>query len=145
MPIVTKPDETLWIDVDALSEVDALRARLAELGVPVTVLVPDLACDAIVEEVDWSELYPKIVPRNGPEPGIIVDPAEIPVDHTLLLAAHDTSQILPGRAVTIVLSLIHGPAPKCLGKIISPRDPQPRDPRLYPAKPPRTQRSKTLT
>jgi hypothetical protein len=143
MPIITNPNGTLWIDVDALSEVDALRERLTELGVPVTVVVPDVACDVIVEEVDWSELYPRIVPRNGPEPGIIVDPTEIPVDHTLLLAAHDTAQILPGRSVTTVLSLIHGPTPPCLGKIISPRDLQPRDPRLYPAKPPRTRRPET--
>jgi hypothetical protein len=111
MPIVENPDGTLWIDIDALSEVDVVRTRFTELGARVTALVPDPTCCVTVEEIEWGALYPKIVPRNGPEPGIIVDPAVIPDGHTLLLTVHDTAEILPGRAVTIVLSLIRGPAP----------------------------------
>jgi hypothetical protein len=95
MPIVDNPDGTLWIDIDALSEVDAVRTRLTELGARVTALVPDPTCGVTVEEIEWVKLYPKIVARNGPEPGIIVEPAEIPDGHTLLLTVHDTAQFCP--------------------------------------------------
>lgn len=143
MPIVEYPDGTLWIDVDELSEVDPVRTRLMGLGARVTAFVPDPTCGVTVEEVDWVEPYPKIVPRNGPEPGIIVAPAEIPDGHTLLLTVHDMAGILPGREVTTVLSLIRGPSPACLGKIVSRRQPHPRDPRLRPAMPPQARSSET--
>jgi hypothetical protein len=55
MPVVENPDGTLWIDVDEISEVDAVRRRLGELGVPVTALVPDPDCAVSVEEVEWGE------------------------------------------------------------------------------------------
>jgi hypothetical protein len=141
MPIVENRDGTLWIDVHELSEIDAVRTRLTELGARVTALVPDPTCGVTVEEVDWVELYPKIVPRNGPEPGIIVDPAEIPEGHTPLLTVHDMAGVLPGCAVTMVLSLVRGAAPPCVGKIVSRRHPRPRDPRLRPARPPRARSS----
>ena len=143
MPIIENPDGTLWIDIDEIPEVDGVRTRLTELGAPVTALVPDSTCGVAVEEVDWADLYPKIVPRNGPEPGIIVEPAEIPEDHTLLLTVHDMTAVLRGRDVTTVLSLIGGPVPPCVGKIVSRRQPRPRDPRLRPARPPRTRFSET--
>ena len=121
------PTGTLWIDVKDLSEVDAVRERLTQLGVPVTCPVPDPDCDLAVEEVDWGELYPRIVPRNGPEPGIIVQPTEIPEGHTLLLATQTMPAPRPGHhpKVVQVLRLIRGPAPTRVG-----------GPRLYPARPP---------
>ena len=134
MPIVENPDGTLWIDIDATSEVDAIRRRLSGLGVSVTALVPDPACGVTVEEVAWGDLYPKIVSRNGPEPGIVVQPAAIPPDHTLLLAANTMAGAPRGREVVVVLSLIRGPAPACYGKVIT-RAPPPGGPRVGPARP----------
>ncbi len=130
MPVVENPDGTLLIDIEHMSEVDGVRSRLGELGVPVTALVPDPDCEAGIEEVEWGELYPKIVTRNGPEPGIIVDPAQIPGGHVLLLE----TQPMPEpprprprqwREVVQVLRLIRGPAPARYGS-----------PRLYPARAP---------
>jgi hypothetical protein len=130
MSVVENPDGTLWIDIDEAPAVDAIRRRLSELGVPVTALVPDPNCRVTVEEVEWSDLYPKIVPRNGPEPGIIVQPSEIPPDHTLLLAAHTMSGAPHRRGVVTVLTLIRGPAPSCIGKIITSVRPVADEPRL---------------
>ena len=45
------PDGTLWLDVGDLFEVDAVRARLSELGVRATVLVADSTCATVVDEV----------------------------------------------------------------------------------------------
>ena len=87
MPITENSDRTLWIDIDELSDVEAVHAKLVALGVPVTALILDPTCDVIVNEMMWSDAYPEIVPRNGPEPGIIVDPSRIPAGHTLLLEA----------------------------------------------------------
>ena len=84
MPIRENNDRTLWIDINELSEVEAVQTKLVELGVPVTALIPDPTCDVIVNEGTWSDAYPEIVPRNGHEPGIIVDPSRIPDGHTLL-------------------------------------------------------------
>jgi hypothetical protein len=127
VPIVENPDATLWIDIDDISEVDAVQKRLSELGVPVAARAPDPGCDVALNEVEWSELYPRIVPRNGPEPGIIVAPAEIPEGHTLLLV----NQLMPGPRpghepkVVRMLSLIRGPAPPRFG---SPHMRLPRPP-----------------
>lgn len=134
MPVVDSPDGTLWIDVDDLSEVDAVRTRLRELGVQVTALVPDAACETVVEEVSWSELYPKIVPRNGPEPGIIVQPAAIPEGHTLLIGVHSINRGRSARSVVMVLSLIRGPAPRCYREVVRPPLPPLHDSRLAHAK-----------
>jgi hypothetical protein len=46
-----------------------------------------------------ADVYPKIVPRNGPEPGIVVDPTQIPNGHALVLAV----QPLVAPAVTPTL------------------------------------------
>jgi hypothetical protein len=125
MPIIENPDGTLWIDVDEMSEIDAIRTRLTELGGRMTALVPDPTCDVTVEEVEWADLYPKIVPRNGPEPGIIVQPAEIPEGHTLLLATQTMTGAPRGHEIVVVLRLIRGPAP-----------PRFANPRLRAASPP---------
>ena len=103
--MVENPDGTLWIDIHDMSEVDPIRRRLSELGVSVTALVADPTCGVTVEEVRWGDLYPKIVPRNGPEPGIIVAPGEIPPGHTLLLGAHTVAGAPHQPKLVIVLSL----------------------------------------
>jgi hypothetical protein len=138
MPVVENPDGTLWIDVDDIAEVGAVRKQLTELGVRVSALVPGPTSDVAVEEAEWSDLYPRIVPRNGPEPGIIVQPTDIPEEHALLLGAHTLRGIEQGPKVVLVLSLIRGTAPRCNGKVISRSLPGSSDPRLRPARPPRS-------
>jgi hypothetical protein len=73
VPLVENPAGTLWIGIERLSEVEPVNKRLATLGVPIAALLPDADCDVPVREVDWRDLYPRIVPRNGPEPGILVE------------------------------------------------------------------------
>ncbi|HTP29892.1 MAG TPA: hypothetical protein VMK12_30065 [Anaeromyxobacteraceae bacterium] len=136
MPVVENPDGTLWLDVEDVSEAEAVRLGLTSLGVRVTALVPDTTCGTTVEEVSWTELYPRIVPRNGPKPGITVEPAAIPEGHTLLVGVHTIDGLRNGREIVIVLSLIRGLAPPCYSKVISPPLPAPSDPRLYPARAP---------
>src|SRR5579863_7296155 len=85
MPLVENSDGTLWIDINDMSEVDEVQAKLVALGVRVAAVIPDAGCDVAVKEVQWTEAYPKIVPRNGPEPGIVVDPTQIPDGHALVL------------------------------------------------------------
>jgi hypothetical protein len=113
-----------------------MRTRLAALDKRVTLLVPDPGCGVAVEEIECGDRYPKIVPRNGPEPGIIVQPAEIPDGHTLLLGAHAMDRAPDGHKAVLVLSLIVGQAPPCFGKI-KRRGPPPNDPQLRLASPPR--------
>jgi hypothetical protein len=136
MPIVENADNTLWIDVENSSEVGAIRARLQELAVPVTILVPDPACGVTVREAHWVDSYPRIVPRNGPEPGITVDPAEIPQAHTLLITVHTMPDATVHRKVVMVLNLIEGSRPPGVAKIITRDGRGPSDLRLRPAKPP---------
>jgi len=136
MPLVENSDGTLWIDINDMSKVEEVQAKLVALGVRVAAVIPDAGCDAAVKEVQWSDAYPKIVPRNGPEPGIIVDPTQIPDGHALVLAVQ---QVIgpdrdPGETV-IVMYLIEGPPPDRLGRVIG-RPAPPPPPGLYRAKPP---------
>jgi hypothetical protein len=135
MPIAENSDGTLWIDIKEPYEVDEVQAKLVALGVRVAAVIPDPACDVAVKDVAWSDAYPMIVPRNGPEPGIIVDPTQIPDDHALVLAVRPL--VGPDRDpdTVIVLHLIEGPPPSRVGRIIGrPLPPPPTG--LRRAKPP---------
>jgi hypothetical protein len=81
-----------------------------------------------VKEVQWSEVYPKIVPRNGPEPGIVVDPTQIPDGHALVLAVQPL--IGPDRdpETVIVLYLIEGPPPRIVWIFWVSALPEPKHP-----------------
>jgi hypothetical protein len=67
MPLVENAAGRLWIDVEDSSEVGAIRSRLRELLLRVTIRVPDLACGVSVQEANWVDSYLRIVPRNGPQ------------------------------------------------------------------------------
>jgi hypothetical protein len=135
MPTAENPDGTLWIDIRHSVEVDSIRRWLSGLGVPVTALVADPACEVPVEEVAWGDLYPKMVPRNGPEPGVIVQPAEIPPHHTLLLAVNRMDGAPNDRELVVMLRLVRGPAPPCYGRVVTRARPQAKDLPLRPARP----------
>jgi hypothetical protein len=135
MPLVENDDGTLWIDINEMTEVDEVQAKLVALGVRVAAVIPDDECEVTVNEVQWADVYPKIVPRNGPEPGIIVDPSQIPDGHALLLAV--LPLIAPDRdpETVIVLHLIGGPPPSHVGRIVGlPLPPIP--PGFHRPKPP---------
>jgi hypothetical protein len=135
MPVVENIDGTLWIDIDEMTEVDEVQAKLLSLGVRVAAVIPDPGCDVAVKEVQWGDVYPKIVPRNGPEPGIAVDPTQIPDGHALVLTVR--SLIGPDRdpETVIVLYLIEGPPPSRVGRIVG-RPLPPVPPGRHRAKPP---------
>jgi hypothetical protein len=135
MALIGNGDGTLWIDINEMNQVDEVQAKLVALGVQVSAVIPDAGCEVIVKEVQWSDVCPKIVPRNGPEPGIVVDPTQIPDGHALVLAVQPL--IGPDRdpETVIVLYLIEGPPPSRVGRIVGrPLPPIPRG--LRRAKPP---------
>lgn len=137
MPLVQHSDGTLWIDVNDLSEVDGVQEKLVALGVRVAAVVPDPGCDTAVTAVPWTDAYPRIVPRNGPEPGIVVDPSQIPDGHALLLAVQPL--VGPDRdpETVIVMHLIQGSPPPRVGRIVD-RSLPPVPPGLHRPKPPPT-------
>ena len=118
MPLMENSDGTLWIEINEMNEVDEVQAKLVALGVRVAAVIPDAGCDVAVKEVRWGDVYPKIVPRNGPEPGIVVDPTQIPDGHALVLAVQPL--IGPDRdpKTVTVLYLIEGPPPSRVGRIV---------------------------
>jgi hypothetical protein len=136
-PIAHNSDGTLWIDISEMSEVEEVQATLAALRVRVAAVTPDPRCDVAVNEVEWSEVYPKIVPRNGPEPGITVDPSQIPDGHALVLAVQPL--IGPDRdpETVTVLNLVEGPPPSRVGRIVGRPVPLPPPGFRRPEPPPR--------
>jgi hypothetical protein len=135
MPLVENIDGTLWIDINEMTEVDEVQAKLLALGVRVAAVIPDPRHDVAFKEVQWADVYPKIVPRNGPEPGIVVDPTEIPDGHALVLAVQPL--IGPDRdpETVMVLHLIEGLPPSRVGRIVG-RPPPPVPPGFHLPKPP---------
>jgi hypothetical protein len=135
MPLVENTDGTLWIDINEIAEVGEVQAKLVALGVAVAAVIPDAGCDVAVNEVQWADSYPKVVPRNGPEPGIVVDATQIPDGRALVLAVQPL--IGPDRdpETVIVLHLIEGPPPSRLGRIVG-RPLPPIPPGLCRPKPP---------
>ena len=144
-------DSTLWIDINGMNEVDEGQAKLVALGVRVAAVIPDAGCDVAVKEVQWGDVYPKIVPRDGPEPGIVVDPTQVPDGHALVLAVQpligpdrdpetprprDPETPRPRDPETmIVLYLIEGPPPSRVLRIVG-RPLPPIPPGLHRPKPP---------
>jgi hypothetical protein len=119
MPLLENPDGTIRINIDQTADVEALNADLAKLGLRVAVRIPDPASKASVQEVDWRDVYPKIVPRRqDDEPvGKLIRPSAIPDGHTLLLAVNERPEASYSQLVT-VMSLIRGPVPKCVGTVV---------------------------
>jgi hypothetical protein len=115
------------IGIDEMAEVEEVQSKLVALEVPVSVVLPNAACEVIVKEVQWSDRYPRIVPRNGPEPGIVVDPAQIPDGHALLLTVHTMRGGGRDGEMVTVLYLIEGGPPSCVARIID-RPPSPPPP-----------------
>jgi hypothetical protein len=136
MPIAKNADGTLWIDINEMTEVEEVQSKLVALKVPVSVVLQDPACEVIVKAVEWSDSYPKIVPRNGPEPGIVVDPAQIPDGHALLLAVHTTRGGGRDGELVMVLHLIEGGPPSRVARIIGYPPPPLPPPGFHPAKAP---------
>lgn len=128
-------DGTLWIDINETNEVEEVQAKLVALGVRVAAAIPDAGWEVAVNEVKWGDVYQKIVPRNGPEPGIVVDPTQIPEGHALVLAA--SQLIRPDRdpGTVVVLSLVEGPPPSRVGRIVG-RPLPPVPPGFHRPKPP---------
>jgi hypothetical protein len=124
-PVTENPDPTVTITLEEVADVDRLNERLAELGMRAKALLVDPNCTDTVEEVEWGELYPQIVPENGPERRIRIQPDAIPVDHTLVLAVQPAaSHGVP--PIIVRLMLVQGPAPERLGKVLYPAAPPPR-------------------
>ena len=59
------PTGTLWIDVKDLSEVDAVRERLTQLGVPVTCRVPTPIAILLLRRSTGASLTPDRAPERA--------------------------------------------------------------------------------
>jgi hypothetical protein len=86
------------------------------------------------EDVKRSDVYPKIFPRNGPEPGIVVIPA-IADGYALLLKAWMMPSPDRDHQTVVGLYLIKGAPPNSVARIIGRPVPQPA-PGLRRPKPP---------
>jgi len=128
-------DGTLWIDINEMNEVDEVQAKLVALGVRVTAVIPEAGCEVAVKEVQWGDVYQKIVPRNGPEPGTVVDPTQIPDGHALVLAVRQLIGADRDPGTVVVLSLVEGPPPSRVGRIVG-RPLPPVPPGFHRPKPP---------
>lgn len=136
MPISKDADGTVWIDINEMADVEEVQSKLVALEVPISAAIPDPACGVIVEVVQWSDSHPKIVPRNGPEPGIVVDPAQIPDGRALLLTVHPMRGGGRDGEIATVLHLIEGDPPGRVARIIGYPAPPPPPPGFRRATPP---------
>ena len=128
-------DGTLWIDINEMNEVDEVQAKLVALGVRLAAVIPDVGCEVAVKKVQWGDVYQKIVPRNGPEPESVVDPTQIADRHALMLAVRQLIGADRDPGTVVVLSLVEGPPPSRVGRIVGhPLPPVP--PGFHRPKPP---------
>ena len=116
---------TIRIPVEDAYAVDGLDRGLTELGVRARAFRADPHCSAPVEEVDWVDQYRQIVPENGPDPWITIQPSAIPEDNVLLLVAQDMPELPSGQRTGLRLLLVPSPAPERIGKVFYPPKPPP--------------------
>jgi Clp amino terminal domain, pathogenicity island component len=121
--MIENVDGTITITSEEVFAAAGLNEHLLELGVRVKALRADPDCDSTVAEVDWGDLYPRIVLQDHPAPGVTIQPDAIPLDHTLVLAAERTSR--PGLQPPIVVRtiVVRGSAPDCVGAFLRPPSP----------------------
>jgi hypothetical protein len=116
--LVENPDGSITIPIQDLYAVDDVDRRFTELGVRARVLQVDPHHATVVNELDWSDLYPQIVPGNGPDPWITLRPDAIPTGTTLLLVVQelqDPRGADAGKAARIML--VGNPAPERIGPV----------------------------
>jgi hypothetical protein len=121
--MIENADSTITVTCEEVFEAAGLNEQLAELGIRAKALRADPTCSSTVAEVDWGDLYPRIVIQNHPAPGVTIQPDVIPFDQTLVLAAERTPR--PGRQPPIVVRtlLVSDPAPACVGEFLKPASP----------------------
>jgi hypothetical protein len=121
--MIENADSTITVTCEEVFAVARLNEQLAELGIRAKALRADPTCRSTVDEVDWGDLYPRIVIQNHPAPGMTFQPDAIPVDQTLVLAAERTPR--PGRQPAIVVRtlLVSDPAPACIGVFLKSASP----------------------
>jgi hypothetical protein len=128
---VTKnSDGTVMITLREILGVSGINQELADLGVRAKAYQMDPTCGSVATEVDWTQLFPDIVPKNGPslsgEPAsVTIAPAAIPPDTTLILAAREATAS-GDTGIIVRLMLVDGPPPPCVGMVM--RDPSPPAP-----------------
>jgi hypothetical protein len=121
--MIENVDSTITATSEEVFAAAGLNEQLAKLGIRAKAMRADPSCSSTVAEVEWGDLYPRIVIQNHPAPGVTIQPDAIPVDHTLVLAAERTPR--PGRQPAIVVRtmLVSGPAPACIGEFLTPPSP----------------------
>ena len=121
--MIANADGTITVTSEEVFAAAELNQQLAELGIRAKALRADPSCSSVVAEVEWGDLYPRIVIQTDPGPRITIRPDSIPVAHTLVLAAE--RMLRPNRPPPIVVRtlLAKDPAPVCIGEFLKPPSP----------------------
>lgn len=125
--MIENPDGSITIPMAEVYAVDDLDQRLSGLGVRARALRADASCETRVEEVDWGDVYARVVPENGPDPWITIQPSAIPADTTLLLVSQQIAGAprQQGPDAAVRLMLVPNPAPGRIGQVFHPPKPPP--------------------
>ena len=121
--MVENADGTITVASEEVFAAAGLNEQLAKLGIRAKAIRADPSCGSTVAEVEWAELYPRIVIQSHPAPGMTIQPDAIPLRHTLVLAAERA--VRPGRQPGIVVRtmLVSGPGQDCVGVFLRPPSP----------------------
>ncbi len=129
--VTNNEDGTLTITLQEISGVGGLNEQLAALGVRARAYRMDPSCPSVPMDVSWDQLYPEIVPKNGPTaagetPSVTIAPHMIPNDKTLLLIARGFSpRVGADPILQVLIMLIRGCAPACVGPVMTTPKPPP--------------------
>jgi hypothetical protein len=121
--MIANPDGTITVTSEEVFAAAELNEQLAMLGVSAKALRADPDCSSTIANVEWGDLYPRIVIQNDPRPGVTIRPDAIPVDHTLVLAAERAPRPARQPPIMVRTILVKGPAPPCVGEFFRPRSP----------------------
>lgn len=121
--MVENADGTITVTSEEVFAAAELNVQLAKLEIRAKAIRADPSCGSTVAEVEWAELFPRIVIQSHSAPDVRIQPDAIPLRHTLVLAAERAAR--PGRQPGIVVRtmLVTGPAPDCVCAFLTPASP----------------------
>ncbi|HEY5193879.1 MAG TPA: hypothetical protein VIJ39_08435 [Solirubrobacteraceae bacterium] len=114
--VTTNADGTVTVTIRQLVGVSGANAKLAKLGVPVTVATVKADCAVGRHSTRMApQLFPRVAHPTKVDGtvGMRIDPSLIPAGDTLRLAAEQVGNGTPA-AFALQIALYRGPAPTCV-------------------------------